>query len=193
MGEILMNRIAKELLKMAEMFKATGEQDKSMEKLERKGFRFKYRSDRFGFIVMVKKERHGWTQAEVDEDGLVNGERVDDYLRSLRASMESGRGRKADSAIRLRDKILRNVDSLLKATDIYGKVSRQALSSIAVTHAQIAQLREMAQDSGDVMLVGRCDRAMSHLRDFDEYVTTVARKLDDAQNAVKRIENEVGA
>lgn len=82
-------QFVKELLSTREAatLETTDKQDRTMEKLERKGFRFKYHSPRFGFVVMTKRGRSGWTQAEIDEDGNVNGERVDDYLRGIRGSV----------------------------------------------------------------------------------------------------------
>ena len=97
----------------------------------------------------------------------------------------------AESPNRLRDKILGNVDSMWKATGIYSKVNRKTLSEIALATVQLRQLAEMANDFGDTMLAGRCDRALSHLKDFDEFVTASTRKLKDAQDALERIEQEV--
>ena len=49
--------------------------------LERKGFKWEYYSQEFGFTTLSKRMRGGMiAQVEVDADGLCNGLTVDDYL-----------------------------------------------------------------------------------------------------------------
>jgi hypothetical protein len=61
------------------------EQDRVIATLERKGFHWVNKLS-YGAVVMQKRNGAlGWTQAEVDEDGSVNGVSVEEYLKGMTA------------------------------------------------------------------------------------------------------------
>jgi len=66
-------------------------QEQVIAQLERKGFRIVSRLS-YGAVVMRKRtSSFGWTQAEVEEDGSVNGMSLDEYLKQngIRASVDN--------------------------------------------------------------------------------------------------------